>query len=414
MKSLLLTMVPLILLSGFAESASHNQSTVDEWQGEWGQWLSDGKGHIYGASISIFACDSAARTCRFRYHSESAESRCSSSTEDGYLLRINGSVGKAQFFDSEGKPIHCYLDFEKTEASGKRELRLMNQSGEKCADYCTGKLNFPSVYPFKSSVIYPLLSTGDCFADSRKSRDLWCTDPKIQRLDQELNQVRLRIDSLTHTNKYRDVPGIRKEILDRCNQTADVGECLFSSFTRAVADMELSEKKAKEAYEKEEKALLTHGDPIQGSLLISRIEGVYKKRFKNKMADGTEYTSENVLEIVRVSKDTVYFRTRLQFYNGASCGLSGLARYSLKGVLVFKDPESPPMASNGPCLLQFEETAKEVRILDPGGPCARLHCGIRGGFDHEAFSLSARRPIRYLERLKKSEQYLEALKQLKE
>jgi len=408
-----MAMVLLSLLISFAEGLSQNQSTVQEWQGEWGQWSSDGRGHIYGASISIFNCDPTALTCRFRYTSESAQSSCRSSG-DTSLLRISDSRGKGQFFHYDGAPAECYLELEKIQTAGKKGLRLLGQSGTDCANYCIGTSNFPSAYEFKTQAVYPQSSEKECYADPRKAREIWCTDHKIQELDQEFDKLQRRIDTLNHTKEYRKLPGIREEIFTRCEGAADVRECLLSSFTKVVSDMDLLKKSAQEAHDREQKALLTPGDPVKGSELIGRIEGVYKKRFKNKMADETEYTSENVLEIVRVSKDAVYFRTRLQFYNGASCGLSGLARYSIKGVLVFDDPKPPSWPGDEPCRLQIEETAKEVRMLDPGGPCARSHCGIRGGFGSEAFSVSARRPIRYLKQLKNSRQYKEALKQLKQ
>ena len=315
--------------------------------------------------------------------------------------------------DYEGKPADCYLNFEKIEASGKRELRLMSQSGGKCAEYCTAGLNFPSAYPFKSMVIYPSLHTAQCFADPRKSREIWCADQQIQRLDQQLNETRLRIDALKRTNEHRKVPEIREEILARCNGAEEVRECLFSSLTKASSSMQLLEKKAREDYDSEVKALLTPGNPIDGSKLIRRMEGVYNRKFQNTLASGEKYASENVLEIVRISDNAAYFRTHLEFYNGASCGLSGLARYSIKGILVFDDPEPPSWADDTRCRLRFEETSDEIRLLDPDGSCARAHCGIRGGFDRESFPVSSRRPIPYMQKLKNSEGYKKALEQLK-
>ena len=413
MKSMLTTIALLLLIPAYAMGASQSQSSIQAWQGEWGQWASDGRGHYYGASISLFACDSTTLTCRFRYNSESAESRCSSSREEESVFRINDSTGKAQFMDYEGKPADCYLNFEKIEASGKRELRLINQSGGKCAEYCTAGLNFPSAYPFKSIGIYPSLHTAQCFADPRKSREIWCADQQIQRLDQQLNETRLRIDALKRTNEHRKVPEIREEILARCNGAEEVRECLFSSLTKASSSMQLLEKKAREDYDSEVKALLTPGNPIDGSKLIRRMEGVYNRKFQNTLASGEKYASENVLEIVRISDNAAYFRTHLEFYNGASCGLSGLARYSIKGILVFDDPEPPSWADDTRCRLRFEETSDEIRLLDPDGSCARAHCGIRGGFDREAFPVSSRRPIPNMTKLKNSKEYRKSLEQLK-
>ncbi|HSL21497.1 MAG TPA: hypothetical protein VK886_08175 [Vicinamibacterales bacterium] len=97
----------------------------------------------------------------------------------------------------------------------------------------------------------------------------------------------------------------------------------------------------------------------------------------------------------------------------STCSLSGLARYSRKGVLVFQDPEPPFDPADEPCILQFEETANEIRLLDPSHACTRLHCGMRGGFHLQAFPVGARRRIQYMDRLKNSRQYRKALEQSK-
>ncbi|MBZ5499853.1 MAG: hypothetical protein LAP85_25930 [Acidobacteriia bacterium] len=413
MKNVLMATVLLMLLSGCTRGPSSGQPAIQEWQGEWGQWSADGRGHNYGASISIFGCDAAALTCRFRYDSESPQSRCGGSDKDRNLLRIAGSRAKGQLYDYEGKPAECYLEFEKIGSSGKKELRLLSYSGNECPDYCAGKPNFPSAYPFKTTAVYPSLATRDCFADARKSRGVWCSDQKIQEFDQQLEGLNRQIQTLNHTNDYRRVRNMREEMLARCEGAADARDCLLSSYTKAVADMQLSEKNAREAHDRDVESMKAPGDPVEGSKLIDRIEGVYKRRFQNTTAAGEKYTSENILEIVRVSEDTVYFRTHIEAYNTSMCSLSGLARYSRKGVLVFVDPQPPFDPLNEPCLLQFEETPKEIRMLDPGHPCARLHCGMRGGFHMQSFPVDARRPIRYMERLKNSREYKEALQQLK-
>ena len=414
MRNALVATVLLLSLSGCTNGPSSVQPSILEWQGEWGHWTADGRGHTYGASISIFGCNATALTCRFRYDSESPQSRCTGSGYDGNLLRISDSRAKGQFFDYEGKPSECYLEFEKVQSSGRKELRLLSHSGVECSRYCTGdRLNYPSAYPFRTAAAYPPDTTRDCFADSRKSRAVWCGDRKIQEFDQQLKELGLRIDTLNHTNNHHAIRSVREGILTQCDGAADARDCLFSAYTKAVADWQLSEKDAREAHGRDLEAMKTPGDPIQGSKLIDRVEGVYRRRFQNATADGRKYTSENTLEIVRVSEDTVYFRIHLEAYNTSTCSLSGLARYSRKGVLVFADPESPLDDLNEPCLLQFEETPNEIKMLDPGNPCTRLHCGVRGGFDNQSFPVSSRKPIAYMEQLKNSREYKAAMKQLK-
>src|SRR5436190_18737451 len=57
-----------------------------------------------------------------------------------------------------------------------------------------------------------------------------------------------------------------------------------------------------------------------------QLAGVYKRSFANGTVDGDKYTSEDVLEIVPVGPRTAYVRARLQFYNGHSCSMYGIAR----------------------------------------------------------------------------------------
>jgi hypothetical protein len=415
MKSIWMMPVLLLFLSGCSEPHSSSQPPIMEWQGEWGQWSADGHGRIYGASISIFSCDATALTCRFRYDSESpGSSVCRSSGKDGGLLRISDSRAKAQFLDYDGAPADCYLEIEKIQSPGKKELRLLSRSGGKCLSYCSGEPNFPSLYPFQSETVYPDLATRDCFADSRRSRQIWCRDQKVQEFDQQLEGFRLEIQRLSHTDELSRFRKIREEILAKCDGVADPKDCLLSAYTNSIAEMQLSEKNARETRDRDAKAIRTRGDPAQGSKLIDRLEGVYKRAFQNSTAAGGKYTSENILEIVRVSEDTVYFRTHLEAFNTSLCGLAGLARYSSKGVLVFEDPELPPDSADEPCMLQIEETAKEIRMLDPSHSCTRLHCGVRGGFHLQSFPLSSRSPIGYMEVLKNSKEYQKALKQWKQ
>jgi hypothetical protein len=401
-------------MSGCIEGRSPRQPSIMEWQGEWGQWSAVGHGRASGASISIFACDAGTLTCRFRYDSESPKSSvCRSSSEDGGLLRISDSRARAQFYDLNGAPSDCFLEIEKIQSTDSRELHLVGRSGSMCPIYCSGEPNFPPVYPFRSPTVYPYSATRDCFTDSRRSRQVWCSEKKVQEFEQQLEGLRLEIERLNHSNEHDRFRAIREDILARCDGSADPKGCLLTSYSGAIAGMQSSVVSAREAHDRDAAAIRTPGDPARGSQLIDRIEGVYKRRFESSTGAGEKRSAENTLEIVRVSRERVFFRVHLEAPNDSICSLSGLARYSLKGVLVYEDPDPPADPADAPCVLQFEESGPELRILDPGHPCTRRHCGIRGGFHGQAFPLSARSPIRNIERLRSSRQYKEALERLK-
>jgi hypothetical protein len=72
------------------------------------------------------------------------------------------------------------------------------------------------------------------------------------------------------------------------------------------------------------------------SVDIGKIEGVYRDRHRSGDSSGARYMVTDVLEIVRVEKGVAYFSVELNFFNGHTCGLSGIA-VSEKGELVHRD-----------------------------------------------------------------------------
>src|SRR5262249_10457439 len=149
-------------------------------------------------------------------------------------------------------------------------------------------------------------------------------------------------------------------ILKQCDAAADISVCLNSAYRTKQSELDQMKATAEDTRKAKEKSLATPGDITRATQLIDQIEGVYKKQFANALVDGTKYTSEDILELVRVSPDTLYFRTHLEFYNGHECELYGLARFSEAGLFVFNDPEGPPLEEYAPCKLQIEVTDKEI------------------------------------------------------
>jgi hypothetical protein len=141
------------------------------------------------------------------------------------------------------------------------------------------------------------------------------------------------------------------------------------------------------------------------ALSIDGLAGVYKDRFQNGLVDGTNYTSEDVLEIVKVSPNEAYIRAELAFFNGHSCSISGIARRDGEK-LVYRPRESH---SDGPCALTLRRQGDKLVFGDTNGQCKAGYCGARGGFDDVGFKLSARRPIRYMRRLLASHEYAQAI-----
>jgi len=323
-------------------------------------------------------------------------------------LKISGDTARTQFVDFDGGPKDCTLDL-KLEAG--KQIQLLKHSGSECEYFCTDhRVVIPEqAYPLKSKIIFPRLFARECFADARKSRQIWCASARLQQLDSDLGKTGERIGNMLHrSDMYKEIDATRESILDHCNKAENPEVCTTSSYENELAKFADREKAAQKTRSKEESSLVAAGNPAKADELIAQIEGVYKTRFQNGSVDDSSYTSEDILEIVRVSPNTVYFRTHLEFYNGHTCDKYGLARFSQAGVFVFNDP-AEPLEENAPhCRLQFQVTQDGIRMLDRDSTC-KEDCGARGNFDGATFPRSSRRPIRYMDRLKRSAEYQEAI-----
>lgn len=136
----------------------------------------------------------------------------------------------------------------------------------------------------------------------------------------------------------------------------------------------------------------------------ARVAGRYSRHFQNGLVDGSTYWSDDVLEIVKLDPRRAYVRTRLNFYNGHECSIFGIA-HAERDALVYRERE--PNGEGGHCVLRISATRGGVR-LDDGGSC-HDHCGARGGLNGVDFDRKSRRPITYMDPLKRSSEYRAAL-----
>ncbi len=145
--------------------------------------------------------------------------------------------------------------------------------------------------------------------------------------------------------------------------------------------------------------------PARAQMDYSAMEGAWRRSFPNQDGNGRRITSENILEIVRVTDDTAYIRIRLQFANGHQCNSWGIARAE-EDQLVYRRPAQPGQPG---CVLQVRMRAGGMTLTDVGGHCQATDCGARGSYDGEAFPLESRRRITYLDRLRAGQEYRDAL-----
>ncbi|KIL98094.1 hypothetical protein CCC_01155 [Paramagnetospirillum magnetotacticum MS-1] len=150
--------------------------------------------------------------------------------------------------------------------------------------------------------------------------------------------------------------------------------------------------------------LLTALPAMAQNLDIDSLAGVYKHKFQNGSVDGDKYVSEDIMEIVKLAPDRAYLRLALNFFNGHSCSFWGVVHVAGDSLV----HRSNGRSGEG-CELSLRSRDGKLILDDKDGHCRAYGCGARGTFTGTSFPLTSRRDIRYLDRLKASSQFKEAL-----
>lgn len=139
---------------------------------------------------------------------------------------------------------------------------------------------------------------------------------------------------------------------------------------------------------------------------VAQLAGRYSAHFRNGNVDGDSYWSDDVVEIVPVDRRHAYIRAETNFFNGHMCSLRGIA--AAEGpALVYRDP-APADEYTPKCVFTVRRSGGTLSFDDGDGGCQR-YCGARGGFRQGELAWSSKRPITYLDRLKASSEYRNAL-----
>lgn len=153
-------------------------------------------------------------------------------------------------------------------------------------------------------------------------------------------------------------------------------------------------------------AALGLGAAAPAPLHPADVAGSYHRHIQGELMNGEEYGAEDVLEVVPVSPAAAYVRTRLHFGNGHLCELAGV--FDAEGpALVFHDPQRL-VDGPSPCVLTLRVHGRRLEF-DDGRETCQSYCGERGSWEGDGFPLSARRPITYMARLRRSAEYVDAL-----
>jgi hypothetical protein len=143
-------------------------------------------------------------------------------------------------------------------------------------------------------------------------------------------------------------------------------------------------------------------------LSLDKVAGVYRESVEIGL-EGSDriIKAESILEIVKETKTTAYIRTRLYFHNRHTCNLWGIAE--VKGIeLIYRSAELDG-ETDSPCILTLSFDDGQIVFNDTTGQCRISRCGARGGFTDTNFDLSRRRDISYLDRIRRSAEYKQAV-----
>jgi hypothetical protein len=131
--------------------------------------------------------------------------------------------------------------------------------------------------------------------------------------------------------------------------------------------------------------------------------GRYYEQFPEGTIDGDKYTGENIVEIVPVAPRAAYIRVHLDFYNGHACSIYGVAQ--ARGTELLYDDKG---AFGDHCVLTVRRSGSSLSLDDHGGTC-KAYCGARGSLSNVQLPYASKRPIGYLDRLKRSSEYQHAI-----
>jgi hypothetical protein len=146
--------------------------------------------------------------------------------------------------------------------------------------------------------------------------------------------------------------------------------------------------------------------PQRPAAFLSKAAGVYKRQFENALVNGGNYQSEDILEVVPVDDRSAYVRMDLEFSNGHSGSISGIATVR-NNSLIYDNGES----GDAHCVVEYLWTEEKVVTradYDKTPGCSTYH-GARGTLDGAEFPVNKRQDIRYMQRLKDSREFKEAM-----
>ena len=144
----------------------------------------------------------------------------------------------------------------------------------------------------------------------------------------------------------------------------------------------------------------------ESAAFLMQVAGVYKRQFENGDVKGNKYQSEDILEVVPVDDHAAYVRMDLKFFNGHSGRIYGIAAYG-ENSLIYDNGKK----GDDRCVVEYVWSSDKVmtRADYDKTPGCRAYHGARGSLDHAEFLVKKKQTVRYMERLKNSREFTEAM-----
>jgi hypothetical protein len=139
---------------------------------------------------------------------------------------------------------------------------------------------------------------------------------------------------------------------------------------------------------------------------IDELEGLYRYTFKNGLMNGQKYESENRLALLKLTATSAYFNTHLEWANGHTCDLSGVADLDPNGNLIFRQPSIEGRI----CVFSIKPTRDGLVLGDEGGACRLISCGARGRISGVEFKFQGRGKL-HADEIRKSRDFERAVEE---
>ena len=233
----------------------------------------------------------------------------------------------------------------------------------------------------------------------------WCFDEslriELEKLSKQINDIPYKKESFY--DFYID------DFEDSCSQEEQASSCILN-----VARETLSKyTEGAETVKKEISDLIqSTPDENQSKPLLDSIAGVYKPKFQITVFNGDNdkddiFDVENIFEIVPIDNVAAYVKLKTITTNGHTCGMQGIFKYSGSNTLSYIDTSSE--AFHGICRMKMNIDNNHIEFSDTNGECKRQSCGARGGYDGLGVPLKLKRKIKYMDLIKASEEFQQAV-----